>query len=276
MPAIPETPIQEWAHLLYLSAVLDVGDSLDDGGYLFRGHAHADWPLRPTLHRAVTNDDPARTLPDGSELLRIEKQLTDRFRNLAPLHMPPVILQYTKATVDWWTVMRHHGAPTRLLDWTGSFFVAVYFAVCSQQKADGVVYAVHVSSFNQAMQQAHATAVSIPADQLDRACSNPDAPDALMCIKRYHGQSDRMIAQQGGFMLCQNVRGDVESILATELPKAGAADKLYLRRFRIPSRFKPEIMSHLRTMNVAGHSLFPGLDGVGRFLDEATRFHRKS
>jgi len=80
-------------------------------GAWFRGHANRDWPLLPTLLR----------YPHGPQK---EQNLYYQFVSRAG----PLIAQQTSS----WEVlsqMRHHGVPTRLLDWTESLAVAVHFAL---------------------------------------------------------------------------------------------------------------------------------------------------
>ena len=74
-------------------------------------------------------------------------------------------------------------------------------------------------------------------------------------------------------MVCRNIAGNIEQALADELPKAAPlANADTIGKVRIPAALKPEVMRRLKTMNVTASSLFPGLDGIGRYLDELIRW----
>jgi hypothetical protein len=271
MAEIPQFEVGNWSMLLTIAEKFDIGDALKRT-YLFRGQENVGWSLKPTLQRAATNDD--RTpLPPAEELLRIEGFLTDQFRGAAPNHLPSATLAATHALIDWWPLMRHHGVPTRLLDWTASLYVATYFAVSKCPDKDGAVYVVHVQTLQDAMKAAFGDAATLPTTlpDADREFQRADALPVIDVFSRKNALLDRMIVQQGVFMTSRNPAADVEQVLATEVPKVASPGKEVLRKLRIPAAQKPAMMRRLRTMNVTASSLFPGLDGVGRQLDELIR-----
>src|SRR5262245_42865286 len=79
--------------------------------WLFRGQMNEAWPLRPTLERlALAYAIPAASLPALEEFtLRQFRRRLHAFEN----HVPSEV-----DTLRWFALMQHHGAPTRLLDWT--------------------------------------------------------------------------------------------------------------------------------------------------------------
>lgn len=48
--------------------------------------------------------------------------------------------------VEWLALMQHYGAPTRLIDFTSSIFVALHFALDGSYDKDSVIWAINASS----------------------------------------------------------------------------------------------------------------------------------
>ena len=84
---------------------------------VFRGQAQADWPLQPSIERAGWD---AATWPGKEDYVRSE------FKRRA--HHYLLDLPDKDDELGWLALMRHHGAPSRLLDWTKSPYVAAFFA----------------------------------------------------------------------------------------------------------------------------------------------------
>lgn len=92
---------------------------------------------------------------------------------------------------------------------------------------------------------------------------DPKADARLQAIQRVH-HTDRMIAQQGVFTVCTNVLRDHADVIGTMRLHGETA----LEKWIIPARLKSEILANLRSMNITAGALFPGIDGLGRSLEE--------
>ena len=255
--------IVSWSQFLEIANRLDVGPA-PVRPYAFRGHGEATWELQPSLLRAL------RTLnATEAQALYLEERTIAEFRAQAHLHVPPNVFTTTTDIVSWLTLMQHHGAPTRLLDWSRSVFVAAYFAVIDCPDADGAIWVVHIESLHAKMQQTHGD-VGFPKNEkaIREKFMQPNAPLVVTFVERKN-RSDRMIAQQGTFSICQNVLGHHGHIMADALQ--GTDDNLHFAKLIIPARLKLSFLRKLRSMNITANALFPGLDGVARSVGELLR-----
>ena len=90
----------------------------------FRGHAVLNWKLVPSLARVASH-------------LGAESALIKRFMQNATPYLDVI----PREEWEWMFLMQHHRAGTRLLDWSESPLVALYFAVHeSSKKSNGAVW----------------------------------------------------------------------------------------------------------------------------------------
>ena len=96
--------------------------------WVFRGDS-SDRPLQSTLERLSeglrTSSIPVR---------KLERLLYSDFKRSFRVHEPSH--EHTDDDILYWlSLMRHFGAPTRLLDFTYSFFIATFFALEKQRES---------------------------------------------------------------------------------------------------------------------------------------------
>jgi hypothetical protein len=257
------------------SEVLTLLDDLREGSWIFRGQGRSGDPLKTSLERLAID----RWGHSASELPEIEEGLTRRFKREARRYLPEVPAE--EDWIGWLGVMRHHGAPTRLLDWTYSFFVALHFAIGSA-KPDTVcsVWAANVKWIHD---RVHGSSGILPKDACDAVAEDPNAmkPATVELLVRREpaipmvyplnpfSLHERLVLQQGVFL----VPGDVS------VPFQGNLDALGdpgsdVRQIRIcASRdFLRSATQELLRMNVSEATLFPGLDGFARHLGTVIPF----
>src|SRR6056297_833370 len=92
------------------------------GPVWYRGQARDTWHLEPKLLRRTP-------IPSESHLL-------NRFKQDASF----ILDRLPKSNFDWLFLMQHYAIPTRLLDWTESPLVGLYFAILSEPDNDGAIW----------------------------------------------------------------------------------------------------------------------------------------
>lgn len=235
--------------------------SVEDVTIFFRGQAKSDWTLKPTFLRNVRNNQIT-----AKHLVALEAKMIENFKKRAHLYHSHGLLPNNSTILDWATLMQHHGAPTRVLDWTTSPYVALYFAVEKELDYDGAIWFFGVHDLTKCMERLYGKNYVPGKNEYENIAMDPNAKPIM---HMYHRDqlSERMIAQQSVFTICQNIIADHADIIGEAL-KTFTKKEYWLWKIVIHKEHKIKILTQLYAMNVNASSLFPGADGVGKSLRE--------
>jgi hypothetical protein len=202
------------------------------GAYLFRGQPDAS-PILPKIGRADYSFDRAR-----------ERDLFNAFERAAyPFLKTPLNAFETLA------LAQHHGAPTRLVDWSANPLVAAWFAVGSYPlDQDAQIYALDVTRTDVQSVEAKTGRTSRGA-----AVVHPLDPIADIYLMETAQVSSRITTQRGIFTL----HGD--PTIPLSIPTSEV--------FAIPQAQRTQFQARLVDLGIDSSHIFPDLDGVCKSLD---------
>lgn len=205
--------------------------------YLFRGQER-DWALVPAIDRVT---------PREEALSISERRMLDAFDRCAPAYFQ----EFPSSMWDRLSLARHHGLPTRMLDWTNSALAALWFATRTPATleedsgigADGVVWALECADEDFA---------ELPADPLSIS---------QICLVRPKHLSPRIRVQSGVFSVhpYSAERERYENLIESHLSAR-------LFRISIPASAFSDIRFDLDRFGVNSATLFPDLDGLCRHI----------
>ena len=216
--------------------------------YWFRGHGNVRWSLTPSALRYKRERDRKRAL-----------QLVSEFKRVAEIKLarPPGPHEDLK----WIQLAQHYGIPTRLLDWTESATIGLYFACLNQSRepTDGMVFMLNPVDLNRLSYPQKARVLDAGEDsQLIQEYLNLDAkqrkPGRKTLAVNPVWNSDRLMLQKGVFTLHGSY---------FDLDRSQAPSLVALPIFR---EFKAQLLKELERVGVDEMSIFPELEHSCKFL----------
>ncbi len=223
-------------------------------GWAFRGQVTAQWPLVPSLARRLQTFSPDPTLWPLREARSMRV-----FRRKAHIHLQD--LSALDDALRCMALMQHHGAATRLLDFTKSPFVAAFFALESAME-DVAVFALNTPKlwsrapdFDPALTRGRIDPRQ--PGNFERYFLRNELP--VLWFGEPLRMDSRLTAQSGLFVL----PGVLDAPLASILEHYGGSDELLIK-YVLPLSIRSEAMLALYRMNVTYAALFPDIDGLAR------------
>jgi hypothetical protein len=222
--------------------------------YAFRGMMDVNGDLRTSL------------ICLGGEYEALETDLLRNFRKYAERD---VVRE--DSVWNWLAVARHHGLPTRLLDWTFSPYVALHFVTAETDRfiEDGVVWCVDYVKCQQHLPKKLKQILCdegssvFTVEMLNRAATTLQDFDqlskkAFVVFLEPPSLDARIVNQFALFSLMSDPSAVFDEWLLSHPD--------YFRRLIIPAELKWEIRDKLDQANITERVLFPGLDGLSLWL----------
>lgn len=240
----------------------------------FRGHPEKYGNLTPKIFRSEYNDK-------ISVRYETESEIIEEFKRAAP-----ALTQYIpNYNCSWLFLMQHHGAPTRLLDWTENALVALYFVVRNfEDGKDGELWAIYPYFLNK---EGHG---------IDGIATKPNkilqylATEPSLSIPPATGNKQKQEQLANGFGLDKipqyplalyptmnfpRMVNQLSTFTIHPIPHSGEntipdllKDKKYLVRYVIPHDCKLNLISDLKSLGISRRTLFPDLDGLSQTIIE--------
>lgn len=209
----------------------------------FRGHSKKEYKLVPSLFRYKKTP--------------VETNLIEKFKQNATI----LLNDNNRHDIDWLFIMQHNGVPTRLLDWTESPLVALYFSCSYDKKSDGALNILFPIELNKAASIKQNYIVSINDKAIQQRYSpetykSEDSsemlPVAIICPRN----NQRIQAQYGTFTIFHKDKTPIEEI------EGGR----HVWRYIIPASAKENILKELDLLGIDEFRLFPELPSLGAII----------
>ena len=159
--------------------------------------------------------------------------------------------------------MQHYGAPTRLLDWTCSPYIAAFFGIEHAVKQDFCVWGLYVDNV-----MTHTKKMLGEKHIRDYDFLRKDEHPPFVALFNSRLRSQRLISQQGVFTAQGVLKATVEQLLEDypEQPKKDKGKGFVKFVFRNTGTAFGDYVSFLHRMNISDASLYPGIEGFSRSL----------
>ena len=255
---------------------------------IFRGVSNEMYPLLPSVFREditqwgtseIKNSKYIGWTTEIGILKSFQLEASGYIKDIPP-----------KSLCKWAEYAQHYSVPTRFLDWTSNPLVALYFACKNNSKKDAAVWLLHPANYRRFLasqtdnSQTEESKANLTVEEtINKLLSGEQVIDYPIIYIPYY-VDNRMSAQSSLFMVWGNKQEPLDQVI----PKGSymlykknengvrvygkEQEQQLLLKISIYGDQKQSLLRQLDIMGINEKTLFPGLDGIGRYIERKYRF----
>lgn len=268
--------------------------------YVYRGQADSKWGLSTSLERLVNRLH--KDYIDPILPFSYEQEGLKEFKLKYPLYANGNVIPSETDNIEWLSLMQHFGAPTRLLDFTFSPYIALFMAIDNFYADYCSLWCVNKYALNNYIlnryRLSHGNTKKLPYQEIEdykyeyankvvgSGCYTNNEQQGLIPISP-HITNKRINAQQGLFVMPVNLKYSFEdslySICGHKEPaeisfdvikqyshtlqgKTSQSDFIIIK-FDFPFNLKYQITTMLKQINITHETMFPGIEGLAKSMN---------
>ncbi len=233
--------------------------------YIYRGQANSSWGLQSSLERVVG------THWNSKSAQRFEDFSLERFQS--KFHLYDTENCQPNSKLAWLATMQHYGTPTRLVDFSESPYIALYFALETFNYSENANFSLFMLDYSAILDQSIHYIQSVDRDFRETRQSIQGKQDEIFdrIVDRFSYDiawitepkilNARIDRQSGSFLLSGNRSKKIEEVLSSDLYK-----DVEMQKMEIPCDLAPGIFALLRKMNITSKTLYGDLDGLAKSI----------
>jgi hypothetical protein len=230
-----------------------------DQHFIFRGQSNAEWLLRTSIERCSF----------FAKSYHVEKDFVKDFQRGAFTYATNISLPKDDDYLNWLSLMQHHGAPTRFLDFSFSPFIAAFFALENTER-NCAVWAIEKDHLKEDLHhkfkdgfQFHEDLFFDLKEEVFNRIFNENKISCVFPVRPFV-TNKRSIQQQSIFVSL----GNSNETFMEQLKKYNWPEYLkdHVIKIVLPNRIKDEALYDLNRMNINRSTLFSDLDGYSAYL----------
>lgn len=230
--------------------------------FAYRGQSDSAWGLQTSLERHVKIFEKMKLLEEGS---------LDNFKRGLSIYSENT--QHPSSKLAWLALMQHYGVPTRLLDFSTSPYVALYFAIESAECSDDGNFSLFAINYTELLKNSclHVEGLNSGFRKFSREFSSKceeafeeiidaNSYDVLWFVDPKYLNS-RMEKQGGTFLISGSFSKTIDDLLESDIYKNVEMEKIL-----IPKKFMENIYCLLRKMNIGPKSIYGDIFGLAKHI----------
>lgn len=230
--------------------------------FAYRGQSNENWGLKTSIERHINNTEKIKIFEDHS---------IDTFKNSLRIYSEKDHQPNSK--LAWLAFMQHYGVPTRLLDFSTSPYIALYFAIESGSLSENECFSLFSIDYANLIKKSCAYVVSVNSnfrkygDNFFSQCEvafeeiiDKNSYDVLWFVDPKYLNS-RMEKQGGTFLMSGSFNKTIDELLELDIYK-----DVSMTNILIPKNLFTNIYALLRKMNIGPKSIYGDLFGLAKHI----------